>query len=205
MALTLTTSNTLLGLLQPRTANAKALMALATVIAGTALLALAARINVPVQPVPVTLQSLAVAMLAAAFGWRIGLATVALYIAQGLAGLPVFANGGGPHYILSPTFGFIVGWLPMAYIIGRVADRGASGKVVPLFGAMVLGNAISFLFGYAWLLAMSGGASWIDQSDVIGSAFAKAVQPFIVWDFLKMAFAAITVSSAFVLLRRRNS
>jgi biotin transport system substrate-specific component len=204
MALTLTTPNTLLGLVQPKTESARALAALATVILGTAVLTLSAKISVPVVPVPVTLQTFAVAALAAAFGWRIGVATVLLYIAEGLSGLPVFANGGGPQYVFSPTFGFIVGYLPMAYVIGRVADWGASGKVVPLFGAMVAGDAICFVLGYLWLVAMSGGATWIDQSNVLGSAFAKAVQPFIVWDLVKMAFAAITVSGAWALLRRRT-
>ncbi len=202
MALDLTTPNTLLGLMQPRTASARRIAAVATVILGTAVLTLAAKISVPVQPVPVTLQTLAVAVLAATFGWRIGVATVALYLVEGLAGLPVFANGGGPQYILSPTFGFIVGWLPMAYIIGQVAER-AGSRLLPLLGGMIVADAVSFVFGYSWLLALSGGATWIDQSNVLASAFAKAVQPFIVWDLLKMALAALTVSGAWSLLRRR--
>jgi biotin transport system substrate-specific component len=202
MALTLTTPNTLLGLMQPRTASARALTALATAILGTAVLTLSAKISVPVVPVPVTLQTFAVAALAAAFGWRIAVATVALYIAEGLSGLPVFANGGGPGYLFSPTFGFILGYLPMAYVVGLVADRGGSGRLAPLFGGMILGDAVCFAFGYLWLLALSSGAAWIDQSNVLGSAFASAVQPFIVWDVLKMAFAALTVSGAWVLMRR---
>jgi biotin transport system substrate-specific component len=203
MALDLTTPNTLLGLMQPRTASARRITALATAILGTAVLTLSAKISVPVQPVPVTLQTLAVAILAATLGWRIALASVALYIAEGLAGLPVFANGGGPQYILSPTFGFIVGYLPMVYIIGRVIERFGSGRVVPLLAGMVVADAVCFVFGFLWLLAMSSGAAWIDQSNVLASAFAKAVQPFIVWDLLKMALAAVTVSGAWTLLRPR--
>ncbi len=203
MALSLTTPNTLLGLVQPRTQVGRLWANVATVILGTAVLAIAARISVPVLPVPVTLQSFAVALLAAAFGWRIGVATVLLYIVQGLSGLPVFAGGGGPQYLMSPTFGFILGWLPMAYVIGRAADGGASGRVLPLFAAMVGANAISFTFGFLWLIAMSSGASWIDPADILGSAFRVAVQPFIVWDVLKMALAALTVTGAWGLLRRR--
>lgn len=203
MALTLTTPNTLLGVMQPQQAGARALATLATVILGTAVLTISAKISVPVQPVPVTLQTLAVAVLAAGFGWRIALATVALYIVEGLAGLPVFASGGGPQYIFSPTFGFIVGCLPMAYIIGQAADRGASGRPIPLFAAMLIGDAVCFALGYAWLVAMSGGATWIDQTNVLGSAFARAVQPFVLWDVLKMAFGAVTVAGAWAVLRRR--
>jgi biotin transport system substrate-specific component len=204
MALTLTTDNTLLGRHVPRDGAARTIAAFGAALVGSVLLYLSAKVQVPGIPVPVTLQSLAVALIAATLGWRIGVATVALYIAEGLSGLPVFASGGGWAYVASPTFGFIVGWLPMAYVIGRAADLGASGRVVLLFLAMIVADAISFVFGYAWLVAMSGGAAWIDQANVLGSAFAKAVQPFLVWDALKMAFAAVTVAGAWSLFGRRS-
>ncbi len=203
MAANLTTQNTVLGVLLPQETGRRLFANLATVVLGTLLLTLSAKINVPVWPVPVTLQTFAVAALAAAFGWRIGVATVALYILEGMSGLPVFATGGGPAYILGPTGGFIVGWLPMAYVIGLAADSGASGKPLPLFGAMLLGNAVMFALGFAWLLLMGAGAAWIDQTNVVASAFEKAVQPFIVWDVLKMALAALTVSGVWLLVRRK--
>ena len=203
MAVSMTTQNTVLGVLLPREGAVHFAANLATVVIGTIILTIAAKISVPVWPVPVTLQSFAVAGLAAAFGWRIGVATVALYIAEGMSGLPVFASGGGPAYILGPTGGFILGWLPMAYIIGLAADRGASGKPLPLFGAMLLGDAVSFALGFLWLLALGAGAAWLDQSNLVASAFAKAVQPFVVWDILKMAFAALTVAGVWTLLRRK--
>lgn len=203
MAVSMTTQNTVLGVLLPKQGTTHLAANFATVVIGTILLTIAAKISVPVWPVPVTLQSFAVAALAAAFGWRIGVATVALYIAEGMAGLPVFAAGGGPAYILGPTGGFILGWLPMAFIVGLAADRGASGKPLPLFGAMLAGNAVSFALGFAWLVAMGASAAWIDQTNVVASAFAKAVQPFIVWDILKMAFAALSVAGIWTLLRRK--
>lgn len=203
MAVSMTTQNTVLGVLLPKEGAVHLAANLATVVIGTIVLTIAAKISVPVWPVPVTLQSFAVAALAAAFGWRIGVATVALYIAEGMSGLPVFASGGGPAYILGPTGGFILGWLPMAFIIGLAADRGASGKPLPLFGAMILGDAVSFALGFAWLLALGASAAWIDQSNMVVSAFEKAVQPFIVWDILKMAFAALTVAGVWTLLRRK--
>ena len=97
----------------------------------------------------------------------------------------------------------IIGWLPMAYVIGLAADRGASGKVLPLFLAMLAGDAIVFILGFVWLLAMGASAAWIDQSNLVVSAFEKAVQPFILWDILKMALAALTVTGLWRLLRRR--
>lgn len=196
MAVTLTTPNTLLGAFQPKSNAAKLATNLTTVVLGTLLITIAAKINVPVWPVPVTLQGLAIAALAAAFGARIGVATVALYLLEGAMGLPVFATGGGLPYLIGPTGGFLLGFLVMAGIIGYAADRGASSKPLTLFGAMLVGEVALFAIGFAWLLTLSGNAQWIDQTNVVASAWAKAVQPFIVWDILKMALAALTVTGA---------
>jgi len=68
-----------------------------------------------------------------------------------------------------------------------------------------VGDAVSFLLGFVWLIAMAGSASWIDQSNVIVSAFAKAVQPFVIWDLLKMALAALTVAGAWQLVKSRQA
>ncbi|WP_245895047.1 biotin transporter BioY [Devosia submarina] len=202
MAMTLTTPNTLLGLYQPKGDVAKLASNFATIVLGTLLITACAKINVPVWPVPVTLQGFAVAGLAAAFGARIGVATVALYLLQGALGLPVFATGGGLPYLVGPTGGFLLGFLAMAAIIGHAADRGASGKPMALFAAMLVGDAALFALGFAWLLLLSGQAQWLDQSNVVASAFAKAVQPFILWDILKMALAALTVSGIWSQLKK---
>ena len=204
MVVTLTTPNTLLGAFQPKSDAAKLATNLATVVLGTLVITLAAKINVPVWPVPVTLQSLAIAALAAAFGARIGVATVALYLAQGAMGLPVFAVGGGLPYLMGPTGGFLLGFLVMAGIIGYAADRGASAKPLTLFGAMLVGEAVLLALGFAWLLLLSGQAQWIDQTNVVASAWAGAVQPFLVWDVLKMALAALTVTGVWRLMGRKR-
>src|SRR5689334_19975815 len=156
MAVTLTTPNTLLGALQPRSDAAKLATNIALVVLGTLLLTASAKFKVPVMPVPITLQTMAVALIAASAGWRIGVATVALYLLEGLAGIPVFAGAtAGPAYFLGTTAGFLVAYLPMAYVIGRAADAGAAGNVALLFGFMVLGDAIAFAGGFAWLLVVA--------------------------------------------------
>jgi len=200
MAVTLTTPNTLLGAFQPKGDAARLATNLATVVLGSLLITLAAKINVPVWPVPVTLQSFAIAALAAAFGLRIGVATVALYLAEGAMGLPVFATGGGPAYLVGPTGGFLLGFLVMAGIIGYAADRGASARPLTLFGAMLVGEVVLLALGFAWLVALAGQAQWIDQTNVLASAWAGAVQPFLIWDVLKMALAALTVTGIWSLL-----
>jgi biotin transport system substrate-specific component len=203
MAVTLTTPNTLLGVFQPKGDAARLASNLATIVLGTLLITICAKINVPVWPVPVTLQGFAIAALSAAFGLRIGVATVALYLLEGAVGLPVFATGGGIAYLVGPTGGFLLGFLAMAAIIGYAADRGASGKPLTLFAAMVAADAVLLALGFSWLLVLSGNAGWIDQNNVVASAFAGAIQPFIIWDILKMALAALTVTGAWNLFSKR--
>jgi biotin transport system substrate-specific component len=204
MAVTLTTPNTILGVLEPKSATTRLAANIGTVIVGTLLITLAAKINVPTWPVPVTLQSFAVAVLAGAFGWRIGVATVVAYLLEGAVGLPVFATGGGIGYLVGPTGGFLIGFVAMAYVIGRAADMGASGKVATLGIAMLIADALLFVLGFLWLLALGSSAAWLDQSNLLGSAFAKAVQPFLVWDALKMIFAALTVTGLWTLTKKRR-
>jgi biotin transport system substrate-specific component len=211
MAATMTTPNTVLGVLLPKEGTARLIANIATVIIGSLILAAAANIKIPLQPVVINLSTLAVAILAASFGWRIGVATVVLYIAEGLSGLPFFANGGGWGYIFAPSFGFIVGYLPMAFIIGWAADRGASASAIRLFGWMLLADAVCFAFGFVWLLVVanlivqSGGElpAWLSSGDLLTVAWNAAVQPFILWDILKMAFAAVTVAGLWTLIKRR--
>ena len=203
MAVTLTTPNTLLGALQPRGDAAKLATNLATVVLGTLLITICAKISVPVWPVPVTLQSFAIVSLAAAFGLRIGVATVALYLLEGAFGLPVFATGGGLAYLAGPTGGFLLGFLVLAAIVGFAADRGASAKPLTLFATMIGAEALLLVLGFAWLVVFSGQAGWIDQNNVVASAFAGAIQPFIIWDTLKMALAALTVTGLWSLFGKR--
>lgn len=204
MAVMLTTPNTILGVLEPKIQSERLLSNLALVLIGTLLLTVCAKINVPTWPVPVTLQSFGVAAVAGAFGWRLGVATVVAYLIEGAAGVPVFATGGGLAYLVGPTGGFLLGFVPMAYVIGLAADRGGSARVLMLAIAMLVADALLFALGYGWLLALGSNAKWLDQTDLLGSAFAKAVQPFLVWDALKMVFAAITVTGLWSLFTRRS-
>jgi biotin transport system substrate-specific component len=203
MAVTMTTPNTILGVLEPKTSTERVLSNIAVVLVGTLLITAAAKINVPTWPVPVTLQSFAVAALAAAFGWRVGVATVVAYLVEGAIGVPVFATGGGVGYIMGPTGGFLLGFIPMVYVIGRAADLGGSSRVVMLFIAMLIADALLFALGFGWLLALGSNAAWLDHNNLVGSAFAKAVQPFLVWDALKMLFAAVTVTGVWSIFKKR--
>ncbi len=204
MALTIASSNTLLGAVQPKSNAARLWAAIVGAFLGTVLITIAAKTNVPTWPVPVTLQSLAIAVIAGAFGFRMAVATVGLYLAQGLAGIPVFAGAtAGVPYVLGPTGGFLFGFLIMAAIIGFAADRGLMRNVLTASAAMIVGNLVMFGFGFIWLLTMAEQAGWIDMSNPVMSAFDLAVSKFIVLDMLKMVFAALTVVGGAALLKRR--
>ena len=77
--------------------------------------------------------------------------------------------------------------------------------MLSLFAVMVAASAmlLVLVLGFVWLLALSGNAGWIDQNDVVGSAFRGAIQPFVIWDILKMALAALTVTGAWGFLAKR--
>ncbi len=132
------------------------------VLIGTALLALSAKYQVPFWPVPMTLQTGVVALIGAAYGWRMGAATVLLYLVEGAAGLPVFAaRGDGLAYLAGPTGGFLIGFLPAAAIVGWVAERRAQNPFL-LFLGMVGADAVVFLLGFVWLawFAHLSSAPW---------------------------------------------
>ena len=111
----------------------RAIQNVVLVLIGTAVLTLSAKIQVPFWPVPITLQTLAVMLIAATYGSRLAVATMLAYIAEGALGLPVFANTppqiAGPAYLIGPTAGYIWGYVAAAAIIGFAADRGWSRSV----------------------------------------------------------------------------
>lgn len=160
------------------------------VLAGAAFIALSARIQVPMWPVPMTMQTLAVLMVAMAFGARIGLATVTLYLLQGAVGLPVFAAGGGLAYFAGPTAGYLWAFLVVAAVVGWLAERGFTRSVAGAFVTAIIGSAIIYVIGAGWLAIMVSA----------DTAIASGVLPFILGDLVKSALAAILLPTAWTFL-----
>ena len=150
----------------------------ALALAGVALLALSARVIIPLPftPVPVTGQTFAVLLIAAAYGARRGLATIALYILAGIAGLPVFAAIPG-----AASYGYIAGFALAALVVGWLAEHGWDRTLPRSLLAMLAGEAAIFLCGLVWL------ARFVGWGDVI----ALGLAPFIVGDALKLLAAAL--------------
>ena len=156
-------------------------------IGGTLAITLAAKVQVPLYPVPMTLQTLAVLTIAALYGARLAAATLALYIGEGLAGLPVFAKlGAGPAYIAGPTGGYLVGFLVAAALIGWLAERGWDRSPARLFGALILGEIVILAFGFGWMAKLFGPeVAWL-----------SGVAPFLLGDALKIVLAGALVTAA---------
>jgi biotin transport system substrate-specific component len=123
----------------------KLAIAALTAVAGSILLAISAKISIPFYPVPLTMQTFMVIGLGLALGPRLGMAAVALYLAQGAAGLPVFAGtpekGIGLAYMMGPTGGYLLGYLIAAFVAGHLAERGMDRSPVSAFGAALLAGA----------------------------------------------------------------
>ena len=118
-----------------------------TVVICSLLLILSAKIKVDLYPVPMTLQPLAVLLIAMLCGRNIAVAAVSLYLFQGMVGIPVFAYGGGLPYLLGPTGGFLFGFLFASIIIGELADRGWGKHLFKSVIAMLLGLFVIYICG----------------------------------------------------------
>jgi biotin transport system substrate-specific component len=166
------------------------------ILLGSLALALAANVQVPFYPVPMTLQTLVVLLIGAFYGWRLGAATVLLYLAQGFAGFPVFAGAvAGPLYFAGPTGGFLAGFVVSALVAGWAVERFGARRTGAVLAAMLAGQAALFALGWVWLAAFATLASGATGTG-FGRAFALAVAPFVVGDVLKAVIAALLVRAA---------
>ena len=164
---------------------------------GTALLALSAKINVPLPYVPMTLQTLVVLMIGAAYGWRLGSATVIAYLAEGALGLPVFAGPvGGLAPLVGPTAGYLAGFVAAACITGWLSERGWDRSVPRLFVAMGFGHIVILAAGFAWLAF--GMKLGVEKAWLVGIA------PFVAASVIKNALGAALVPAIRYMLGRRG-
>lgn len=153
---------------------------------GVALLAVSAKINLPLPYVPMTLQTLVVLMIGAVYGWRLGTLTIIAYLAVGALGLPVFAGPvGGLKPLTGATAGFLSGFVVAAFITGWFSERGWDRSMVRLFVAMAIGHIVIMAMGFAWLAyGMKLGAE---------KAWLVGVMPFLAGALVKNTLGAILV------------
>lgn len=172
---------------------------LALILIGTALITLCARISilVPGNPVPFTGQTFGVLLSAGALGFRRGLAASALYLALGAVGLPVFAESRhGVDVILGVTGGYLVGFVVASAVVGRLAELGWDRTIPGAIGAMLIGSLVIYAVGVPWLAVTAFGGDF-------ATAFAKGMQPFLLWDGVKLLLAAAAFPAAWWFVGRR--
>lgn len=172
------------------------------VAAGAALTAVLAQVIVPMYPVPITGQTLAVLLVGATLGWARGAASLGLYLALGLVGLPVFApQDDGSHLtgmvaLAAPSFGYIIGFVFAAAAIGWLSERTWDRHVLKALATFVGGSVIVFAFGLPWLAAVTGGTlvqvlEWgllpFIPGGIIKALIAAALLPLAWWGANRLA------------------
>jgi len=202
MSLTVATRRPVLADLVARPSDRARAFALdaALVVAGAALVAALAQVEVPLWPVPITGQTLGVVVVGAALGARRGAAALITYLFAGLAGLPVFAGFTGTIAIVAkPSFGFIIGFIVAAFVAGFFAERAWDRRPLLAFVGFVLASAIPFVFGIpymAFILNVVGGGSF-GAAEIL----SFGLWPFVVGGLVKAAIAALLIPAAWLAVR----
>jgi biotin transport system substrate-specific component len=171
---------------------------LGLVLAGSFAVALGAQVEVPMVPVPMSLQTLVISAIGLTYGARLAGLTLLAYLAQGAIGLPVFAGGGaGLAHLFGPTFGYLAGFVGMAWMTGWLVERGLGRNFLGLFAAAFVPATLLFVPGVVWLWA-------ITPLDLSGAVQAGML-PFLVGGVVKTAVAALAVWGGWKALRARRS
>ncbi|MGH6859307.1 MAG: biotin transporter BioY [Phyllobacterium sp.] len=154
------------------------------VLIGTLFLAVSSWIEVPMFPVPVTMQTFAVTLVGALYGWRLGGLTVIAWLGEAMIGMPVLSGGGGGFmHFTGPTAGYLAAFPVVAALVGFLAERGLTRNPLMAAFVMLLGNALCLVLGASWLMHLFGAEA----------AWTSGVAPFIVGAVLKSALAAATI------------
>ena len=148
-----------------------------------ALTAVGAFLAIPIGPVPIVLQNMFVYLAGLLLGGRWGLASVGVYLLAGACGLPVFAGGlGGISRLIGPTGGYLIGYLPAVFLIGKISQK-AKPRAVSDVLAMICGTLVLYACGVSWLKIVTGMSP--------AKALALGMAPFLIGDALKIAAAAV--------------
>ena len=156
------------------------------VLIGTMLLAVSAKIKIPFYPVPMTMQTLVVLMIGIGFGWKLGVATITLYLVEGIIGLPVFSGtpekGVGLVYFTGPTMGYLIGFLVAAFFAGKFNYK---DNLITNFLKLTFATSFIYILGMLWLGELIGWDKPI---------FKLGAQPFLLAELFKILLATVAIN-----------
>jgi biotin transporter BioY len=162
------------------------------VLSFTLLTAISAKLKIEIGPVPITGQTFAVLLSGALLGAKRGALSQFFYLFGGLAGILWFSRGGGIAYLMSPTFGYIIGFVLAAFLVGFLCERGFDRKIESAILAMLLGNILIYFPGLLWL------AKFVGWEKVL----AVGLYPFIIGDTIKLLLAGSILSLGWKLIKK---
>ena len=164
----------------------KIIKSLLAIVLGSIALTISAKIKIPFYPVPMTMQTLVVLLLGIVLGWKLGLATVALYLFEGIIGLPVFSGspekGVGLIYFTGPTMGYLIGFLFAVYFAGWFEFK---GNLFNRFFQLIFSVSFIYIFGLLWLGTLIGWEKPL---------FQLGVQPFLFAELFKILIILFSLS-----------
>jgi biotin transport system substrate-specific component len=165
------------------------------VVLGALFVAALAQVKIPLPftPVPLTGQTFAVLLIGATLGSKRGATSMALYVALGALGLPVFAGGAsGMAYLSGATLGYLIGFLIAAYVIGLLAEHGLERNVRTSLIPFLVGTLVIYVCGVSWLTIILGSLS---------KAITAGLLPFLAGDVIKLVAASLALPTAWKLIR----
>lgn len=168
-----------------------------------ALTAVGAFIKIPVGPVPITLQALFTILAGIMLGAKLGALSQFVYVFLGLVGLPIFADGtGGPMHIISPSFGYLVGFIVAAFFMGKIVENMEKIKFIKILGVCILGIIIIYIFGIPYLYFISKIVLFKNMT--LEYAIKMGFLIFIPGDLLKAVVASFLAVKVLPVLRRQG-
>ena len=170
----------------------------ALILSGAVFTAYAAQLVIPMWPVPITAQTLAVLLVGSVLGATRGAISLIVYFSMGAVGLPVFSAATSLSF--GPTFGYLVGFVAAAAVVGYLSQRGWHKSVTGVIGSFAIANSVIYLFGLPWLAFALGS---LGAANDLASVAAAGLAPFIIGDVIKMTLAAALLPLAWKFLGKK--
>ena len=169
----------------------KIIKSILVILLGSIILAISSKIKIPFYPVPMTMQTFVVLLIGMSFGYKIGLATISLYLIEGIIGLPVFSNsperGVGLVYFTGPTMGYLIGFLSACFLASLIKKN---DNYFIIFIKLILSVSTIYILGVLWLGTLIGWDKPIIQLGVV---------PFLLAEFFKISLLTILAKKIFKL------